>query len=125
MPCSSRYSSGLSEDQSEGKERRHSHTAVSLMESESPPQLPSPTHMPHLSSGKAVLTNVGESQSTAPLSIHSPAALKADWKTLCNSRLSFRLIVLLVCISTQIHLKGLRHRLKAAVTARQQRMHLL
>uniref|UniRef100_A0A674AIZ2 Neuron navigator 1 n=1 Tax=Salmo trutta TaxID=8032 RepID=A0A674AIZ2_SALTR len=54
----SRYSSGPSEGQSEGKERRHSHTAVSLTESESPPQLPSPTHMPHLSSGKAVLTNV-------------------------------------------------------------------
>ncbi|XP_014021524.1 neuron navigator 1 isoform X4 [Salmo salar] len=53
-----RYSSGPSEGQSEGKERRHSHTAVSLTESESPPQLPSPTHMPHLSSGKAVLTNV-------------------------------------------------------------------
>ncbi|XP_055723993.1 neuron navigator 1-like isoform X6 [Salvelinus fontinalis] len=53
-----RYSSGPSEAQSEGKERRHSHTAVSLTESESPPQLPSPTHMPHLSSGKAVLTNV-------------------------------------------------------------------
>uniref|UniRef100_A0A8C8J2A5 Neuron navigator 1 n=1 Tax=Oncorhynchus tshawytscha TaxID=74940 RepID=A0A8C8J2A5_ONCTS len=54
----SRYSSGPSEGQSEGKERRHSHTAVSLTESESPPQLPSPTHMPHLSSGKAHLTNV-------------------------------------------------------------------
>ncbi|XP_041743525.1 neuron navigator 1-like isoform X3 [Coregonus clupeaformis] len=53
-----RYSSGLSEGQLEGKERRHSHTAVSLLESESPPQLPSPTHKPHLSSGKAVLTNV-------------------------------------------------------------------
>ncbi|XP_064882686.1 neuron navigator 1 isoform X9 [Oncorhynchus nerka] len=53
-----RYSSGPSEGQSEGKERRHSHTAVSLTESESPPQLPSPTHMPHLSSGKAHLTNV-------------------------------------------------------------------
>uniref|UniRef100_A0A8C7SJD0 Neuron navigator 1 n=1 Tax=Oncorhynchus mykiss TaxID=8022 RepID=A0A8C7SJD0_ONCMY len=54
----SRYSSGPSEGQSEGKERRHSHTAVSLTESESPPQLPSPSHMPHLSSGKAHLTNV-------------------------------------------------------------------
>ncbi|XP_036839129.1 neuron navigator 1 isoform X9 [Oncorhynchus mykiss] len=53
-----RYSSGPSEGQSEGKERRHSHTAVSLTESESPPQLPSPSHMPHLSSGKAHLTNV-------------------------------------------------------------------
>ncbi|XP_010897563.2 neuron navigator 1 isoform X2 [Esox lucius] len=53
-----RYSSGPLESQSEGKERRHSHTAVSLTDSESPPQLPSPNHMPHLSSGKAVLTNV-------------------------------------------------------------------
>uniref|UniRef100_A0AAY5KZF3 Neuron navigator 1 n=1 Tax=Esox lucius TaxID=8010 RepID=A0AAY5KZF3_ESOLU len=49
---------GLGYSQSEGKERRHSHTAVSLTDSESPPQLPSPNHMPHLSSGKAVLTNV-------------------------------------------------------------------
>uniref|UniRef100_A0AAY5KP77 Neuron navigator 1 n=1 Tax=Esox lucius TaxID=8010 RepID=A0AAY5KP77_ESOLU len=55
-----RYSSGPLESQSEGKERRHSHTAVSLTDSESPPQLPSPNHMPHLSSGKAVLTNVGD-----------------------------------------------------------------
>ncbi|KAL0978787.1 hypothetical protein UPYG_G00175180 [Umbra pygmaea] len=53
-----RYSSGPLESQSEGKERRHSHTAVSLTENESPPQLPSPTHMPHLSSSKPVLTNV-------------------------------------------------------------------
>ncbi|XP_013989289.2 neuron navigator 1 isoform X3 [Salmo salar] len=68
-----RYSSGLSEDQSEGKERRHSHTAVSLMESESPPQLPSPTHMPHLSSGKAVLTNV-----VAPIPSGAPRITRSN-----------------------------------------------
>uniref|UniRef100_A0A8C7NPL3 Neuron navigator 1 n=1 Tax=Oncorhynchus mykiss TaxID=8022 RepID=A0A8C7NPL3_ONCMY len=69
----SRYSSGLSEDQSEGKERRHSHTAVSLMESESPPQLPSPTHIPHLSSGKAVLTNV-----VAPIPSGAPRITRSN-----------------------------------------------
>ncbi|XP_042186605.1 neuron navigator 1 isoform X9 [Oncorhynchus tshawytscha] len=68
-----RYSSGLSEDQSEGKERRHSHTAVSLMESESPPQLPSPTHIPHLSSGKAVLTNV-----VAPIPSGAPRITRSN-----------------------------------------------
>ncbi|XP_055773941.1 neuron navigator 1-like isoform X3 [Salvelinus fontinalis] len=68
-----RYSSGLSEDQSEGKERRHSHTAVSLMESESPPQLPSPTHMPHLSSGRAVLTNV-----VAPIPSGAPRITRSN-----------------------------------------------
>ncbi|XP_045079850.1 neuron navigator 1 isoform X8 [Coregonus clupeaformis] len=68
-----RYSSGPSEGQSEGKERRHSHTAVSLTESESPPQLPSPTHMPHLSSGKAVLTNV-----VAPIPSGAPRITRSN-----------------------------------------------
>ncbi|XP_036386458.1 neuron navigator 1-like isoform X1 [Megalops cyprinoides] len=45
------------EEVKEGKERRHSHTIVSLTESESPPQLPSPTSV-SLSSGKAPPTNV-------------------------------------------------------------------
>uniref|UniRef100_A0A674AKM9 Neuron navigator 1 n=1 Tax=Salmo trutta TaxID=8032 RepID=A0A674AKM9_SALTR len=74
----SRYSSGPSEGQSEGKERRHSHTAVSLTESESPPQLPSPTHMPHLSSGKAVLTNVGESQTLLLSSLQQIRKLRRE-----------------------------------------------
>uniref|UniRef100_A0AAY4EGS0 Neuron navigator 1 n=1 Tax=Denticeps clupeoides TaxID=299321 RepID=A0AAY4EGS0_9TELE len=44
---------------SEGKERRHSHNVVSLTESESPPQLPSPTHLLQPFPGKAPPTNVG------------------------------------------------------------------
>ncbi|XP_048110437.1 neuron navigator 1 isoform X4 [Alosa alosa] len=43
---------------SEGKERRHSHNAVSLTESDSPPQLPSPTHITHTFAGKTPPTNV-------------------------------------------------------------------
>lgn len=56
-----RYSSSLSE--SDGKPgRRHSHNIVSMAESDTPPQLPSPTRPLLLpSSGKAPLTNVGES----------------------------------------------------------------
>uniref|UniRef100_A0A7N8X1H3 Neuron navigator 1 n=1 Tax=Mastacembelus armatus TaxID=205130 RepID=A0A7N8X1H3_9TELE len=42
--------------------RRHSHTIVSMTESDSPPQLPSPTRPLYSSSVKAPLTNVGESQ---------------------------------------------------------------
>ncbi|XP_062397561.1 neuron navigator 1-like [Sardina pilchardus] len=51
----SQYSSVQSEDDS--KERRHSHTIMSLAESASPPQLPSPISLP-LSCGKSPLTNV-------------------------------------------------------------------
>ncbi|KAJ8395368.1 hypothetical protein AAFF_G00033530 [Aldrovandia affinis] len=52
----SRY--GQSDDEvQEGKERRHSHTIVSLTEAESPPQLPSPTSV-SLSLGKVPPTNV-------------------------------------------------------------------
>ncbi|XP_078026315.1 neuron navigator 1 isoform X5 [Epinephelus lanceolatus] len=52
-----RYGSSLSE--SDGKPgRRHSHNIVSMSESDSPPQLPSPTRPLHPSSGKAPLTNV-------------------------------------------------------------------
>ncbi|XP_061112792.1 neuron navigator 1-like isoform X2 [Conger conger] len=50
----SRYGSGQSEDES--KERRHSHTILSLTESASPPMLPSPTSV-SLSS-KGPFTNV-------------------------------------------------------------------
>ncbi|XP_028853272.1 neuron navigator 1 isoform X1 [Denticeps clupeoides] len=52
----SRYDSGP--PGSEGKERRHSHNVVSLTESESPPQLPSPTHLLQPFPGKAPPTNV-------------------------------------------------------------------
>ncbi|XP_053492507.1 neuron navigator 1 isoform X2 [Ictalurus furcatus] len=52
----SRYSSSQSEV--EGKERRHSHTIMSMTESESPPQLPSPTHLSQSFAGKTPPTNV-------------------------------------------------------------------
>uniref|UniRef100_H2LS65 Neuron navigator 1 n=1 Tax=Oryzias latipes TaxID=8090 RepID=H2LS65_ORYLA len=48
-------------------ERRHSHTIVSMTESDSPPQLPSPTGPPQASSSKAPLTNV-----VAPISCGTP-----------------------------------------------------
>uniref|UniRef100_A0AAQ6A2A2 Neuron navigator 1 n=1 Tax=Amphiprion ocellaris TaxID=80972 RepID=A0AAQ6A2A2_AMPOC len=49
--------------QSDGSKpgRRHSHNIVSMTESDSPPQLPSPTRPLHPSSNKTPLTNVGES----------------------------------------------------------------
>uniref|UniRef100_A0A3Q3AWD1 Neuron navigator 1 n=1 Tax=Kryptolebias marmoratus TaxID=37003 RepID=A0A3Q3AWD1_KRYMA len=40
--------------------RRHSHNVVSMTDSDSPPQLPSPTRTLHPSSCKTPLTNVGE-----------------------------------------------------------------
>uniref|UniRef100_A0A674MM52 Neuron navigator 1 n=1 Tax=Takifugu rubripes TaxID=31033 RepID=A0A674MM52_TAKRU len=54
------YGSSLSETEGSKPGRRHSHTVVSMTESDSPPQLPSPTHSLHPSSNKAPLTNVGE-----------------------------------------------------------------
>ncbi|XP_072540932.1 neuron navigator 1 isoform X2 [Salminus brasiliensis] len=51
----SHYGSGQSEG--DGKERRHSHTIMSMTESESPPQLPSPTHLAPFS-GKSPPTNI-------------------------------------------------------------------
>ncbi|XP_056246824.1 neuron navigator 1 isoform X4 [Seriola aureovittata] len=53
-----RYGSSLSESEGSKPGRRHSHTIVSMTESDSPPQLPSPTRLLHPSSGKAPLTNV-------------------------------------------------------------------
>lgn len=50
----SRYGSGQSEGG--GRERRHSHTITSMTESDSPPQLPSPTHVTRPFSAKT--TNV-------------------------------------------------------------------
>ncbi|XP_016141321.1 neuron navigator 1 [Sinocyclocheilus grahami] len=52
----SRYGSGQSEG--EVKERRHSHTITSMTDSESPPQLPSPTHVTQPFLGKTPPTNV-------------------------------------------------------------------
>ncbi|XP_059426388.1 neuron navigator 1 isoform X1 [Carassius carassius] len=52
----SRYGSGQSEG--EVRERRHSHTITSMTDSESPPQLPSPTHVTQTFLGKTPPTNV-------------------------------------------------------------------
>ncbi|XP_037390979.1 neuron navigator 1 isoform X3 [Pygocentrus nattereri] len=52
----SHYGSGQSDG--EGKERRHSHTIMSMTDSESPPQLPSPTHMAQPFPGKTPPTNI-------------------------------------------------------------------
>ncbi|XP_077053868.1 neuron navigator 1 isoform X6 [Siphateles boraxobius] len=52
----SRYGSGQSDG--EGRERRHSHTITSMTDSESPPQLPSPTHVTQPFLGKTPPTNV-------------------------------------------------------------------
>uniref|UniRef100_A0A3P9HIX4 Neuron navigator 1 n=1 Tax=Oryzias latipes TaxID=8090 RepID=A0A3P9HIX4_ORYLA len=48
----------LPEDDGNKPGRRHSHTIVSMTESDSPPQLPSPTGPPQASSSKGPLTNV-------------------------------------------------------------------
>ncbi|XP_071349068.1 neuron navigator 1 isoform X3 [Trachinotus anak] len=53
-----RYGSSLSESDGTKPGRRHSHNIVSMTESDSPPQLPSPTRPLHPSSGTAPLTNV-------------------------------------------------------------------
>ncbi|XP_032368952.1 neuron navigator 1 isoform X16 [Etheostoma spectabile] len=67
-----RYGSSLSE--SDGKPgRRHSHTIVSMTESDSPPQLPSPTRPLHPSSGKAPLTNV-----VAPITSGTPRISRSN-----------------------------------------------
>ncbi|XP_039509754.1 neuron navigator 1 isoform X7 [Pimephales promelas] len=52
----SRYGGGQSDG--EGRERRHSHTITSMTDSESPPQLPSPTHVTQPFPGKTPPTNV-------------------------------------------------------------------
>uniref|UniRef100_A0A671YUT3 Neuron navigator 1 n=1 Tax=Sparus aurata TaxID=8175 RepID=A0A671YUT3_SPAAU len=61
-----RYGSSLSDSDGSKPGRRHSHTTVSMTESDSPPQLPSPTRPLHPSSGKAPLTNVVAPISTTP-----------------------------------------------------------
>ncbi|XP_024126965.1 neuron navigator 1 isoform X5 [Oryzias melastigma] len=61
------YGSSLSESDGNKPGRRHSHTIVSMTESDSPPQLPSPTRPPQASSSRALLTNV-----VAPISCGTP-----------------------------------------------------
>ncbi|XP_056128788.1 neuron navigator 1 [Lampris incognitus] len=66
---------GLSQSDSEGGKqgRRHSHTIVSMTDSDSPPQLPSPTRLLHPCSGKAPLTNV-----VAPISSGTPRITRSN-----------------------------------------------
>ncbi|KAM8867598.1 neuron navigator 1 isoform 2-T4 [Synchiropus picturatus] len=68
-----RYSSSLSESEEVKPGRRHSHNIVSMTESDSPPQLPSPTRPLHLSSAKTPLTNV-----VAPISTGSPRISRSN-----------------------------------------------
>ncbi|XP_047438356.1 neuron navigator 1 isoform X11 [Mugil cephalus] len=68
-----RYSSSLSESESSKPGRRHSHTIVAMTESDSPPQLPSPTRPLHPSSSKAPLTNV-----VAPISSGTPRISRSN-----------------------------------------------
>uniref|UniRef100_A0A3P9P8R3 Neuron navigator 1 n=1 Tax=Poecilia reticulata TaxID=8081 RepID=A0A3P9P8R3_POERE len=67
----SRTSLNLSDSDSDGSKpgRRHSHTIMSMTESNTPPQLPSPTRLLHPSSSKTTLTNIiSRSNSTGPSS---------------------------------------------------------
>ncbi|KAF7669916.1 hypothetical protein LDENG_00110540 [Lucifuga dentata] len=68
-----RYSSSMQESEGGKQGRRHSHTIVSMTESNSPPQLPSPTHSLLPSSGKAPLTNV-----VAPISSGTPRITRSN-----------------------------------------------
>ncbi|XP_027134885.1 neuron navigator 1 isoform X3 [Larimichthys crocea] len=68
-----RYGSSLSESEGSKPGRRHSHTIVSMTESDSPPQLPSPTRPLYPSSSKAPLTNV-----VAPISSGTPRISRSN-----------------------------------------------
>lgn len=68
-----RYGSSLSESEGSKPGRRHSHTISSMTESDSPPQLPSPTRPLHPSSSKTPLTNV-----VAPISSGSPRISRSN-----------------------------------------------
>ncbi|XP_034440376.1 neuron navigator 1 isoform X3 [Hippoglossus hippoglossus] len=68
-----RYGSSLSDSDGSKPGRRHSHTIAGMTESDSPPQLPSPTRLLHPSSGKAPLTNV-----VAPISSGSPRISRSN-----------------------------------------------
>uniref|UniRef100_A0A3Q3IB20 Neuron navigator 1 n=1 Tax=Monopterus albus TaxID=43700 RepID=A0A3Q3IB20_MONAL len=69
----SRTSLNLSDSEGSKPGRRHSHTIVSMTESNSPPQLPSPTRPLHPSSSKAPLTNV-----VAPISSDTPRISRSN-----------------------------------------------
>ncbi|XP_028261536.1 neuron navigator 1 isoform X3 [Parambassis ranga] len=68
-----RYGSSLSESDGSKPGRRHSHTIASMTESDSPPQLPSPTRPLLPSSNKTPLTNV-----VAPISSGTPRISRSN-----------------------------------------------
>ncbi|KAM9759005.1 neuron navigator 1 isoform 2-T2 [Menidia menidia] len=68
-----RYGSSLSDSDGSKPGRRHSHTIGGMTESDSPPQLPSPTRPLHPSSSKTLLTNV-----VAPISCGSPRISRSN-----------------------------------------------
>ncbi|XP_037831343.1 neuron navigator 1 isoform X4 [Kryptolebias marmoratus] len=68
-----RYGSSLSESDGSKPGRRHSHNVVSMTDSDSPPQLPSPTRTLHPSSCKTPLTNV-----VAPISCGTPRISRSN-----------------------------------------------
>ncbi|XP_034021451.1 neuron navigator 1 isoform X2 [Thalassophryne amazonica] len=67
------YGSSMTESEGGKSGRRHSHTIVSMTDSDTPPQLPSPTRPLHFSSGKAPLTNV-----VAPISSGTPRISRSN-----------------------------------------------
>ncbi|KAK5622464.1 hypothetical protein CRENBAI_003239 [Crenichthys baileyi] len=68
-----RYGSSLSDSDGSKPERRHSHTIVSMTESNSPPQLPSPSRLLHPSSSKTTVTNI-----VAPISCGTPRISRSN-----------------------------------------------
>ncbi|XP_006782905.1 neuron navigator 1 isoform X5 [Neolamprologus brichardi] len=68
-----RYGSNLSESEESKPGRRHSHNIVSMTESDSPPQWPSPTRTLHPLSNKIPLTNV-----VAPISSGTPRISRSN-----------------------------------------------
>uniref|UniRef100_A0A3B5MPC7 Neuron navigator 1 n=1 Tax=Xiphophorus couchianus TaxID=32473 RepID=A0A3B5MPC7_9TELE len=68
-----RYGSSLSDSDGSKPGRRHSHTIVSMTESNTPPQLPSPTRLLHPSSSKTTLTNI-----VAPISCGTPRISRSN-----------------------------------------------
>ncbi|MED6252161.1 hypothetical protein ATANTOWER_007848, partial [Ataeniobius toweri] len=68
-----RYGSSLSDSDGSKPGRRHSHTIVSMTESNSPPQLPSPSRLLHPSSSKTTLTNI-----VAPISCGTPRISRSN-----------------------------------------------
>ncbi|XP_039468302.1 neuron navigator 1 isoform X9 [Oreochromis aureus] len=68
-----RYGSNLSESEESKPGRRHSHNIVSMTESDSPPQWPSPTRTLHPLSNKIPLTNV-----VTPISSGTPRISRSN-----------------------------------------------